>query len=740
MKKFLLLFCFCVALSASADTFMTYDSTPMKVPRIIQHENQDNQFFTSASKGYRQFIPRFTSVYEERPAGQMKAYERTGGAIGYDPYTGGVTTYSQVGMKAYIVYGENGKVYLMDPISVVGAHSWVEGFMSDDSTQIIVPMGQSIYDAGDGYSIDLCWGSTHYEPSEEYGIVKVIFTIDERVTEAVYTIEGDCLYLEGTEGNIDADFPENVVMTGLSAINSDTKEWAYCIDYGTVYTECPVVEPLPVITKQPEGELREYFRYGECISGFTLHQQAFKAYVVYGDNGKVYLRDPLFGLKPSIGYWVEGTLSEDSTTITVPMNQCFYWNYNEQYGLILKNLTIDVVDPKTGAITVTINEDVTEMTYTIDGNTISLNDTYGSIHNPSQLRGLGCVWHHDYSFGGYLDWKTSYDRIVPTIPSDPSLDEAETGVQNAWRDLGEDGGVLYHNINLKDVNGNRIDEDKLTYSIFTDDNEPFLFTTLDYDFDEYYPDRLEDTYELPYNTYTDHLNPSYTYVYRTNAEGYGPLFNRRIGIQVYYTVDGVRNASHIVYYNIVPEYADGVPENPTADEWYDCGNESGYSKFYYTISKYTTDGETMDPSRIYYSIFTDDDQLFTFRADQYTHDLDEDMTMIPYNLILNGGYDFHKNFNYFYRTNAEGYEPFFNHQIGIQVYYLCENGELTASDIVYLEVFDYDTDVNEVIVSKSVAGVKYYNMAGQEMLEANGICIAVITYTDGTTSTIKLMK
>ena len=49
-------------------------------------------------------------------------------------------------------------------------------------------------------------------------------------------------------------------------------------------------------------------------------------------------------------------------------------------------------------------------------------------------------------------------------------------------------------------------------------------------------------------------------------------------------------------------------------------------------------------------------------------------------------------------------------------------------------------DVDEVAAGKSVAGVRYFNLAGQEMQEANGTTIVVTTYTDGTTSTAKVIK
>ena len=51
-----------------------------------------------------------------------------------------------------------------------------------------------------------------------------------------------------------------------------------------------------------------------------------------------------------------------------------------------------------------------------------------------------------------------------------------------------------------------------------------------------------------------------------------------------------------------------------------------------------------------------------------------------------------------------------------------------------------NTAIDETVADKQVAGVRYYNLAGQEMQQANGLTIVVTTYTDGTTSTAKVMK
>ncbi len=125
-----------------------------------------------------------------------------------------------------------------------------------------------------------------------------------------------------------------------------------------------------------------------------------------------------------------------------------------------------------------------------------------------------------------------------------------------------------------------------------------------------------------------------------------------------------------------------VPANPTADEWYDCGDESGFSKFYFTLPTTDVDGNMLEPEFLSYSIFIDDDQLFTFPAEDYTFDLYDDITEVTYDLY-NDAVDFKNYFVYFYRTNAEGYEPLFKENIGIQVYYTI-NGVKNASNIVYL--------------------------------------------------------
>ena len=72
--------------------------------------------------------------------------------------------------------------------------------------------------------------------------------------------------------------------------------------------------------------------------------------------------------------------------------------------------------------------------------------------------------------------------------------------------------------------------------------------------------------------------------------------------------------------------------------------------------------------------------------------------------------------------------------------YAVADGKLPSEEIAYEFVVAPLTGISEMVEGKTVANTRYYNMAGQEMSEVNGLTIVVTTYTDGTTSTAKVMK
>ena len=98
-------------------------------------------------------------------------------------------------------------------------------------------------------------------------------------------------------------------------------------------------EGVEIITEQPEGEVVNYTRGGEfmyvSIYGLTAGEQQGRVKVVYAEDGKtVYIQDPLCYAEGT-GVWVYGQLSDDGSTISVPLGQYVAYNEEYNYGLIL---------------------------------------------------------------------------------------------------------------------------------------------------------------------------------------------------------------------------------------------------------------------------------------------------------------------------------------------------------------------------------------------------------------------
>ena len=72
--------------------------------------------------------------------------------------------------------------------------------------------------------------------------------------------------------------------------------------------------------------------------------------------------------------------------------------------------------------------------------------------------------------------------------------------------------------------------------------------------------------------------------------------------------------------------------------------------------------------------------------------------------------------------------------------YAVADGKLASEQIAYEFVVSPRTGLSELAGDKAIASVRYFNAAGQEMSEINGLTIVVTSYTDGTTSTAKVIK
>ena len=322
---------------------------------------------------------------------------------------------------------------------------------------------------------------------------------------------------------------------------------------------------VDIITEQPEGTVVNYTRDGEYMSvslyGYDADYQTGRVKVVYADDGKtVYIKDPLCYAE-GVGAWVEGELSDDGLTISVPLGQYVYYDFDYNYGLILawgSTVAYDFGDDFYW-VDFYADETVTEATYAVnpDNGTITLLGSEGDVTNPypynCEATGLAGIWD-DGDGAATVEWGSTWTvrgDAVPAVPANPEVTE--------FFDSGSEEGYtrLDFNINLFDVDGNPLDADCLTYSIFTDDDELFTFDYATYGASNGFD---TDMTEIPYGYSGYDFYLRRVYFYRTNM-GDNPFFTWRIGIQLNYTVDGVTNKSDIVYLEVYPKPTSAIEIN-----------------------------------------------------------------------------------------------------------------------------------------------------------------------------------
>lgn len=286
----------------------------------------------------------------------------------------------------------------------------------------------------------------------------------------------------------------------------------------------------------------------------------------------------------------------------------------------------------------------------------------------------------------------------------------------SWYDYGNESGYSKLSFTLPqlDTDGNILNTENLGYRVYLDNNQIFTFERSVYTYDNIYGDVTE-IWNWQYSGGTD-FRPDYIYFYRTNADGYTPFFTWRIGLQVVFVNDNNEvTYSNIVYDEVFPQTVVPKPAMPKISEFIDYGFmiDLGYEITEdfdgnlvgddYTPEKYF-DGEEyaiLDPEKVSFSIYTDNDQIFTFTPEMFPGQVSEPLTQFPYsNRTPNGniGYwDIH-----FDDLTTMGDDPFFTWRIGLQTNYT-DGGQTSSSDILYREIYPQLQEAKDVTSTSFVA-------------------------------------
>lgn len=381
----------------------------------------------------------FTSPHKADPAGTVQNYKRTAGQyLAPNAALSGLEFGDQAGTIRTIVNGN--KVYfknlLYDPNDYLKnafaeyidpADYWIEGTKSGNT--ITIQLGQTIVDlSAYGLNIILRRGTTRS------GSNGVQFTLNNSST-ASFSVNGDVLTLNNSQESTTG------YGNGLAAVWDDDNSWANVINYGTKLTAIGDIPDAPVIYTDAyidglSGELVQYYRTGyswnrDAEGYLDIFEQRGMAYFFYDEDGTtVYMRDPVSGWNN--GNWVKGTVNGDQ--LSFPLNQYFYWD-DDFFGL-RTTYGLFVLNEETGQITYTIDTEKTEITYTIEGNCITMDDCGYVDEEFTQFYGLAAYVDSAYNDRNLycMDWFTQYYMIpgTPTIESVQPV-TATTGTVN-WTD------------------------------------------------------------------------------------------------------------------------------------------------------------------------------------------------------------------------------------------------------------------------------------------------------------------
>ena len=312
-----------------------------------------------------------------------------------------------------------------------------------------------------------------------------------------------------------------------------------------------------VITEQPDGEAVLYSRTGQAIFSLSqtyIGEQNDLVKVVFDADGEtVYFQNILYRMDQYYNeFWTKGKLNADGTQITVDLNEVVSYDDWNEMDIVLSYASSSLDEGQ--QVNYTRDENKTQATFTVDPSTgvITIDDTQGDMYQGTGYEGwvatgLACFFT-DGEWAGFMSWGTTLTPMSEAVPAVPAAPYELT-----WENGSEWENASFHfHVNPFDVDGNRLYEENFSYRIYMDDDQLFTFTTDDYGTSDIFADGDLTEIPLDYSDYIHFISWDGTRVYfNKNNLGDDRLFERRIGVQTVYTVDGVSNASEIVYVSVL---------------------------------------------------------------------------------------------------------------------------------------------------------------------------------------------
>lgn len=479
-----------------------------------------------------------------------------------------------------------------------------------------------------------------------------------------------------------------------------------------------VVAANAQITTQPEGTLLENMEWQS--QGYTPDYSAQKlnaftekgaiAHVVK-DGNKFFIKDPISHYKR--GIWIEGALEADATTVTFHTPQLFVNENGTQFYITrLENVG--------GKLAKTANLDIT-FTYS-NGR---LTQTDGGFVVITNLQG---------GSAGYIDYNINIGPMPETATMPPLTATAESyqlSYEHEGAPMSKTTSVVFSGddvfiANPTGATGSWI-HGKLEGDKIVCQNKQFVGPdeTMGYYAYLTIAESTVEMVEIPglgqwpvaTTTLTDDETLVFTYDAATRSFSTDKLFlinssNTELGTMY----EEFGKAAYTTYTEVPATPADPVfVSNSGLIEGYAMG------VFAFNMPATDTEGNYINQENMYYNIYVDDKLLATTTG----------LTDIPYN--YSDGQFFRVSGTSHTFTYLQGNEP--KEKLGCQVFYKVGD-VVNASKLVWAQLTP--EGISTLEGGKTVAGTEFFDAAGRRVEPtAKGLIIKKVTFTDGTSQTVK---
>ena len=444
-----------------------------------------------------------------------------------------------------------------------------------------------------------------------------------------------------------------------------------------------------IIRDQPEGELRTYTREGQAtyVSLYFRDdtQTGIVTDAVFTEDGqKVYIKNIVS--HAATGTWVEGSIS--GNTITIPLGQMVYWwdkdENGKTYGMKLARVKVK------GSINEYEVDSKGTVTFTMEGDKLILNGTSG---NPDETvyDGLGLVYTDEFEgeWSYYIDYETVMTRVwdMPVTPPDDlmvelySLENEKSGHLVRVGFSGDDvyvQGVSENNLPAAWMKGT-ISGSKLVFPAqCAGQGGSFLL---------YFcgaPGEYVEGDDGYYSWIYDWSDGSMTFDY--DAETRSFRTDQTIFLSNSKTSFERGEVFHAPLFRPFVEQP-ATPADPSVVAFItDYFEMAGLNIAMFDVPLHDTEGRFMDPAKLSYRLYCDDDEPFILYTDEYKY-ITQDMEEVPYLFSDRNRYIYEKAYAlYVFQT---GFDRF-----GIQTIYR-GGGEEHRSNISYW-YFNDETGIRNV--------------------------------------------